>query len=526
MRKLRLTALVAVLLAACASEDNPAGPGSVTITQSTSTTTTTTVAPTATAQFVFAPTAPAAQQAVFFNAFGSTPGRGTKIVTFTWDFGDGGTATGMSVSHTYTDQALYVVTLTVTDDAGDSAKVSQIVGAIAPPVTTTIPPAPPASSAAQYVGNQTNPLIPSDLTLFFRLLTAVSPIPESGNADAAGFQAVDGDHTYTVTGTFRTPNGTTGTISGRLEGVVDPKPAGDFKGTLTINLQGCSATRNFSGPITATSLLWVAGSMVRNTCSPNPLTWTELNLVQTNAPPVTTTSTTSSTTTSSIPAGTTTTTSTTTSILIPPLTAGTVSAAPTGTGLAGATTYSFQYATQPTGGVPPYTHSWNFGDGTGAGSGAATTHVFPIAGKFSVIATVTDSAGATAQTTAPVVIGSVTGSWNVTYTGPGSEPTTYVDRVILNQDQSQVTASVDHDACNTLAVGAGTVSNPRGLSVNAAVPCDGTVSVTYQGTLDATLSTWTGTVVEGDFRAGCTQTAPCAFTATRGAALNGSRRSR
>ena len=124
---------------------------------------------------MFAPTTPAAQQPVFFNGFGSTPGRGTKIVTFSWDFGDGGTGTGMSLSHTYADQALYVVTLTVTDDVGDSAKVSQIVGAIAPPVTTTIPPAPPASGAAQFVGNQTNPLIPSDLTLFFRLLTSVSP---------------------------------------------------------------------------------------------------------------------------------------------------------------------------------------------------------------------------------------------------------------------------------------------------------------------------------------------------------------
>ena len=50
----------------------------------------------------------------------------------------------MSVSHTYADQALYVVTLTVTDDVGDNGQVSQIVGAIAPPVTTTIPPAPPA----------------------------------------------------------------------------------------------------------------------------------------------------------------------------------------------------------------------------------------------------------------------------------------------------------------------------------------------------------------------------------------------
>jgi PKD domain len=512
MRRLWLPALLAAVCTGCAGDENPVGPGTVTVTMTTSTTTTTTVAPTATAQFVFAPTAPAAQQAVFFNAFGSAPGRGTKIVTFAWEFGDGGTATGMSVSHTYVDQALYVVTLTVTDDMGDTAKVSQIVGAIAPPVTTTIP---PASSAAQYVGNQTNPIIPSDLTLFFQLLTSASPLPEA--SDLAGPQAVDGDFTYTVTGTFRTPNGTTGTITGRLEGVVEPEPAGDFSGRLIANPPGCSATRNFSGPITAVSLQWTAGSMVRNTCATNPLAFTTLNLVQTNSPPVTTTSTTSSTTTTTAP---------TSTIPIAPLTAGTISAAPSGTGLAGATVYSFQYTTLPTGGVPPYSHSWNFGDGTAAGIGAAPTHVFPAGGTFTVIATVTDSQGMSAQASTSVVIGSVTGAWNVTYTSTaaGSVPTTYVDRVVLNQDQSQVTATVDHDACSSLGAGTGSVSNPRGLTVNVSVPCDGLVPVTYQGTLNDTLSTWSGIVIEGDFRAGCTKAAPCQFTATRTAALTGSRR--
>src|SRR5688572_2358756 len=171
IHRLPLAVFIGALCAGCASE-NPVGPGVVTVTASTSTTTTSTVAPTAKAQFVFTPTTPAALQPVFFNAFGSTAGRGTNIVSFAWDFGDGGTATGMSVSHTYPDQALYVVTLTVTDDVGDSAKVSQIVGAIAPPVTTTIP---PAAGAAHYVGNQSNPIIPSDMTLFFRLLTSAGP---------------------------------------------------------------------------------------------------------------------------------------------------------------------------------------------------------------------------------------------------------------------------------------------------------------------------------------------------------------
>src|SRR4051812_43192086 len=109
IRRFWWAALVAVLVTACAGDENPVGPGAVIVTESTSTTTTTTVAPTASAAFVFAPTTPAALQPVFFNAFGSTAGRGTAITSYAWDFGDGTTATGQSVSHTYPDQALYVV---------------------------------------------------------------------------------------------------------------------------------------------------------------------------------------------------------------------------------------------------------------------------------------------------------------------------------------------------------------------------------------------------------------------------------
>jgi PKD domain len=504
MGRLRLAVVLAALCSGCAGDENPAGPGTVTVTVSTTTTTTTTVAPTATAQFVFAPTAPAAQQPVFFNAFGSTPGRGTKIVTFSWDFGDGGTGTGMSLSHTYADMALYVVTLTVTDDVGDSAKVSQIIGAIAPPVTTTIPPAPPAASAAQYVGNQTNPIIPSDLTLFFRLLTSASPLPE-GN-DAAGLQAVDGDFTYTVTGTFKTPNGTTGTITGRLEGVVEPKPAGDFTGRLIANPTGCSATRNFSGPITATSLQWDAGSMVRNTCATNPLGFTSLSLVQTNAPPVTTTSstTTTTTTTTTIPAP-----PPPTTIPIPPLTGGTITSSPSGTGLLNATDYSFSYTTPPTGGVPPYTYSWSFGDG-GTASGPSPTHVFSLsAGKYSVQAAVTDSRGVTAGTSTAVVIGDITDVWYVSYPTGAAK---FTDSLDIFQSQAQVFGSVRHGSCVAGPVIPGSVSNPRSLSVSWPLTCGNTtLTVSYQGTLNSALSVWTGTITGGN--TGCSS--PCPFTGTR-----------
>ncbi|MCW4016794.1 MAG: PKD domain-containing protein [Candidatus Bathyarchaeota archaeon] len=54
-------------------------------------------------------------EAITFDAADSYDLDGT-IVTYSWDFGDGNTATGVSVSHAYADDGSYVVTLTVTDD--------------------------------------------------------------------------------------------------------------------------------------------------------------------------------------------------------------------------------------------------------------------------------------------------------------------------------------------------------------------------------------------------------------------------
>ena len=55
-----------------------------------------------------------------FDASGSHDPDGT-IVSYSWDFGDGNTATGATVSHAYADNGSYVVNLTVTDDDGATA---------------------------------------------------------------------------------------------------------------------------------------------------------------------------------------------------------------------------------------------------------------------------------------------------------------------------------------------------------------------------------------------------------------------
>jgi len=75
---------------------------------------------------------------VTFDGSGSTDPGGT-IVSYDWDFGDTMVGTGMSTTHTYATAGTYMVTLTVTDDAGatNTATTSIMITATAP---VNIPP--------------------------------------------------------------------------------------------------------------------------------------------------------------------------------------------------------------------------------------------------------------------------------------------------------------------------------------------------------------------------------------------------
>jgi len=63
------------------------------------------------------------REVVTFNASDSYDSDGV-IVSYFWDFGDGANATGVIVEHTYVDDGIYTVTLTVTDDDGAIATAS------------------------------------------------------------------------------------------------------------------------------------------------------------------------------------------------------------------------------------------------------------------------------------------------------------------------------------------------------------------------------------------------------------------
>jgi PKD repeat protein len=83
-----------------------------------------TTLPAGSANFVFSPTDPHTGDTVFFNASSSTI---TDVSSYSWDFGDGSTASGVNPTHVYTNERTFTVSLTVTNSRGQVASVSKTV---------------------------------------------------------------------------------------------------------------------------------------------------------------------------------------------------------------------------------------------------------------------------------------------------------------------------------------------------------------------------------------------------------------
>lgn len=132
---------------------------------------------------------------VTFDASGSQDDDG-QITAYDWDFGDGTSAFGAQVTHTFTQDGTYVVVLTVTNDEGEMATARQT---ITVGTTSNEPP------QAAFIASPDTGTAP--LTVVF---DAASSSDADGIIQAYTWDFGDGDissgqvvsHTFTTAGTF------------------------------------------------------------------------------------------------------------------------------------------------------------------------------------------------------------------------------------------------------------------------------------------------------------------------------------
>ena len=154
----------------------------------------TTVPPRGSVTPLFTAPAPNDNEPALFDASKSTSTTGT-IVQWLWNFGDGGTASGEIVQHTFRSPGTFGVTLTVIDSIGASNSITQnvVVGQGTLPTATfvTSPTSPIVGQQINFNAGQSRPAPTRTIRSY-----------DWDFGDGASGSGVQTSHAYTTTGTF------------------------------------------------------------------------------------------------------------------------------------------------------------------------------------------------------------------------------------------------------------------------------------------------------------------------------------
>lgn len=223
--------------------------------------------------FTFSPASPGVNEAVFFNASTSTPGSGHSIASYRWTFGDGGTGSGVTVSHAFATAGTYAVQLTVTDEAGQS---------VTSPATSITPGNPPLPKA-DFTFSPSTPTVGQSVVFDWRTSTTAqgqsivsldwnfgdsTPIVHCPG-DAACTSAGITTHAFPLVGTFvvnlvvTDSAGRTGTASKPVT-VASGNPTAVLTlvktGGTSIQADGSASSATGSSTISTYTFIWGDGS--------------------------------------------------------------------------------------------------------------------------------------------------------------------------------------------------------------------------------------------------------------------------
>jgi PKD repeat protein len=172
-------------------------------------------------------------QMLKFDASKSTAPAGQQIVSYAWNFGDGGNGTGVTPTHAYLKAGTFSVSLTVTDNQG-ATNTASTTAAI-----STQPVAPVANPGGPYAGTVGQPVA-------FDGTKSTAPRGQSITSyawnfgDGATGTGATPTHTYSKAGTFSVSLAVTDTTGG----------AGSASTTVTIATQSVGPVANAGGPYT------------------------------------------------------------------------------------------------------------------------------------------------------------------------------------------------------------------------------------------------------------------------------------
>jgi len=364
--------------------------------------------PALTASFTFSPSSPQTGQQVSFT--GSASG-GTSPYSYSWSFGDGSTGSGSSVTHTYSSAGTYTAVLTVKDSGSPQQTATS-----QQPITVT---SPPPALTASFTYNPSSPQVGQTVSFSGSASGGVSPYSYSWSfGDGSTGSGSSVTHAYASTGSFTvvltvrdtgSPQQTTTSQQSITVSGAPPPLSASFAYSPSSSQAGqpVTFTTSASGGTSPFTFSWSFGDGLAGTGSPVTHTYslagsytTTLTIKDSSSPQQTATS------------------QKTVAVTSPPPP---ISASFTLSPSSPSGGQSVSFTASASGGTPPYSYSWSYGDGS-TGTGLQSTHIYSVDGTYQVTLTVEDSQGNTGTGVEPAVVGTSPLLDGFTFSPTGPQP--------------------------------------------------------------------------------------------------------